>query len=101
MLSTLWGSSLAFRRANTLRTCSLLSAPDSMTQFHRLQAVSRYTVEYLRHGFVAPVVTHQPLAQAQQRWRHIGKGSPVSQGARLALYQRDVVLPVVADVALP
>jgi len=53
----------------------------------------------MRHDFVAAIVAQQPLTQTLQRRWHVSKGGSVSQGAGFSLYQRNVVLPAVTDVA--
>src|SRR5665647_1173110 len=65
---------------------------------HLLQSSGWHRSEYLCHDLVTAVMAHQTELQFLQRLGHIGKGGAVSQGARFALHQIDVVLPVVNGV---
>jgi hypothetical protein len=90
-------------RANTLRTCSLLSAPDSMTNSTATSTASR-PAGWTRSPAPAPWFCLHPSWRIRP-WRRRSSGSGMSANGApfrkrpgLALDQRHVVLPVVADV---
>mmetsp|Transcript_66689 Transcript_66689/g.164356 ORF Transcript_66689/g.164356 Transcript_66689/m.164356 type:complete len:266 (+) Transcript_66689:1653-2450(+) len=67
---------------------------------YSLQAGARHQSQHLRHRTVAAGLAQQYTTQALQRLGKVLEGSTVPQRARLPLHQRDVVLPVIAGLAL-
>ena len=65
---------------------------------HGIESGDRYGSQDLRHDPVTAGMTPQAVLKLTQRHRQISKGRSVAQRAGLALNQRDVVLPVVADL---
>ena len=67
---------------------------------HRLQAGAGHQRQHLSHEPVAAGLAQQRCAQPLQGLGQVGEGRAVAQGTGLSLHQRDVVLPVVAGLAL-
>ena len=99
-VSTLGGGSDAISRATTFRMCSALRLPLSSTSSTATSTASSPatgTAADLRHDPVTAGMTPQAVLKLTQRHRQISKGRAVAQRAACA-HQRDVVLPVVADL---
>ena len=91
------------RRPITLRTCSTLTPPGFQNQFNSDEngfepGFGRHR-KHLAHHPVAPVAFEGQALQADQGLGRPGKGRIVPQRSRFALYQRQVVAPVVAGLA--
>lgn len=95
MLAT--GASFSSRLVSTHSGCGGLDHQFHRHQ-HRRKAGGGYGRQHLRHDPVATGVAPQALHAALQRRWHVGKRRSIAQCAGLALEQRDVVLPVVADL---
>ena len=65
---------------------------------HRIEPGDGYGSQNLRHDPVAAGMTPQTALKLTQRRRQIGEGRAVAQRTGLAFDQREVVLPVVADL---
>src|SRR5487761_2622545 len=66
---------------------------------HGFDTMLGYAGEHFCHDPVTAVALEQSMPQALQRLRHISEGCAIPQCARLALNQRNVVLPVIYDLA--
>ncbi len=65
---------------------------------HGIESGDRHGGQDLRHDPITAGMTFQAVLELTQRRWQIGKGSAVAQRAGLAFDQRDVVLPVIADL---
>jgi hypothetical protein len=67
---------------------------------NRIESCNGNSRQDLRHDFFPTGSTHQTSFQALKRRRQVGKRCAITQRARLALDQRDVMLPVVTDLTM-
>ena len=62
---------------------------------HHLLIMMQYQSQYLDHlPPAAGLASQRRLQLFEGRWQ-LGKGSPIAQGTRFALYHRQVVVPVI------